>query len=50
MHVDVPVYAATLTRAFAHAMTRQGEGEAGEEIRTTTKRRSMYVEDINYFI
>jgi hypothetical protein len=46
-HVSVSVYTTTHTRAFAHTLIRHGEGEAGQEIHTTTKRRSMSTVDIN---
>jgi hypothetical protein len=36
-----------LTRAFAHTLTRQGEGEAGQEIHTVTKRRSRSASNIS---
>jgi hypothetical protein len=40
-HVSMPVYTATYTRAFTCTLARQGEGEVGQKICTTTKRRSL---------
>jgi hypothetical protein len=37
----MPVYTATYTRAFTGTLVRRGEGEAGHETCTATKRRSL---------